>query len=95
MAFNAKRLSAPIKTLDSKPIDKAQLERRILHGFQPMKLELPLEPRSYKDLQAHPLGGLFQDAELQHLETHRDMNSWTEINQSSPKLVGKQILDCM
>ena len=94
-AFNAGRLSAPIGTIDGKTLDKAQLHRRLLNGYKPMRSELPPVPKRHSELASHPFGDLFIQAELQHLQTHKDMNSWTEIDKSDPQARGEQVIQCM
>ena len=46
-------------------------------------------------LENHPLGKQFHQAEIEHLQSHRDMRSWTEIRSKDPGATDKQILDCM
>ena len=55
---------------------------------------MPPPPTRHHELADHPLGHLFEQAELDHLQSHEEMKSWIEVNRSSlQKKV--QILDCM
>jgi hypothetical protein len=94
-AFHAGRLSAPIGTIAGKPVDKAQLLRRLQKGIKPMRSELPPAPKWHHELASHPFGDLFVQAELKHLQTHKEMQSWTEIDRSNPTVRGKQVIQCM
>jgi hypothetical protein len=38
-------------------------------------------------LENHPLGKQFHQAEIEHLQSHRDMRSWTEIRSRTPELL--------
>ena len=41
---------------------------------------LPPPPTRHKDLDMHPLGQLFEQAETDHFQSHIPMNSWTKID---------------
>jgi Reverse transcriptase (RNA-dependent DNA polymerase) len=41
-----------------------------------------------------PLGALFEKAEEDHLQSHEEMKTWTEINKSDPRAKGQPVLDC-
>ena len=56
---------------------------------------LPPAPKWYHELKSHPFGALFEQAELSHLQSHKEMRSWTEIDKEDLHAKGKQILDCM
>ena len=95
-AFNAGRLGNTVMTVAGEPIDRAKLQRWMNNpkpGYLHRK-ELPEPPRRHEDLQDHPLRERFLEAEEDHLKSHKEMNSWTEVNkQGVPKKIG--ILDCM
>ena len=55
--------------------------------------DLPPPPTKHKDIESHPLGRLFEQAEKDHLQNHVPMNSWTVIDQTEAR--GEQILDSM
>ena len=94
-AFHAGQLSAPIGTIAGKPVDKAQLLRRLQKGIKPMRSELPLAPKWHHELASYPFGDLFVQAELKHLQTHKEMQSWTEMDWSDLTVQGKQVIQCM
>ena len=56
---------------------------------------LPAAPERHHDLQKHPLGHLFLQAEEDHLASHVEKESWTEISRDEAKQGGRQVLDCM
>ena len=57
------------------------------------KRNLPPPPKTVKDLLNHPFRKEFEAAQRDHLESHKPMKSWVEVNQSQAK--GHQILGCM
>ncbi|KAJ3454849.1 hypothetical protein MRS44_013449 [Fusarium solani] len=57
--------------------------------------QMPPLPRSHADLETHLLGNLFKEAEANHLRSHDEMRSWTEISRQDLRARGNQILDCM
>ena len=95
-AFNAGRMSQRVGNLNGKSLDRAQIQR-LLRSPQGMKSlnrrNLPPPPTRHKELESHPLGHLFEQAEKDHLQSHVPMKSWTAIDQSDAR--GEQILDCM
>ena len=60
-----------------------------------MRSELPLAPKWHHELVSYPFSDLFVQAELKHLQTHKEMQSWTEIDQSDLTVQGKQVIQCM
>ena len=82
--------------LDGKILDRAQLQRllRSPKGMRGVhRRNLPPPPTRHKDLEMHPLGQLFEQAETHHLQSHIPMNSWTKIDRLDAQ--GEQVLDCM
>ncbi|EEA25069.1 conserved hypothetical protein [Talaromyces marneffei ATCC 18224] len=55
--------------------------------------DLPPAPKSHREVETHPLGWLFEEAEKAHLKSHDPYGSWTTVPIGKAK--GKQILDCM
>jgi hypothetical protein len=94
-AFMAGTRAAPIGRYEGKIIDKAQLQRMLSKGIKPHQSQLPPPPKAFSDLKAHPLYDMFKEAERVHLESHKQMKSWTEVPASPIKRTGHQILDCM
>jgi hypothetical protein len=94
-AFMAGTQAAPISTKDGKPFDKAKLHRMLAQGVKVCLKDLPKLPTSFGDLQNHPMGLLFKEAEESHLRSHRDMKSWVEVPASPIRKSGQQVLDCM
>lgn len=94
-AFNAGRLASPIGTLDGKVIDKAKLQRLLKKPRSVHQSQLPKLPRHHRDLRDHPMGVQFEQAERDHLRSHREMESWIEIDLDDQRTLGKQTLDCM
>ena len=82
--------------LNGQILDRTQIQR-LLRSPAGMKAvhrqNLPPPPTRHTDIETHPLGHLFEQAEKNHLQSHVPMNSWTEIDQTEAK--GEQVLDCM
>ncbi|KAK4205845.1 hypothetical protein QBC37DRAFT_488446 [Rhypophila decipiens] len=55
--------------------------------------DLPPAPSSYQSLKRHPLEEQFREAMNDHMQSHRQMRSWSECGPSTAK--GSRILDCM
>ena len=79
---------------DNRVITKAQLERMLKKPKSIHRRDLPSPPKRHDDLIEHPLGHLFEQAEIEHLKSHELMKSWTEINSRDPRTKGHRILDC-
>ncbi|KAI7772858.1 hypothetical protein LA080_001633, partial [Diaporthe eres] len=94
-AFMAGTKAAPMAKSDGNILDKAQIERRLRQGVKMPRRQLPEPPKWHKDLINHQFGSLFKQAEVDHLQSHAEMRSWTEIRKKDPRAAGKQILDCM
>jgi Reverse transcriptase (RNA-dependent DNA polymerase) len=96
-AFYAGRLSARISRFQGRAIDRAQVQRLREQGrLMTLKVTgLPPPPKSHYDLKNHAFGALFEQAEIDHLESHSQTNSWTEISRRDPRIRGKQIISCM
>jgi hypothetical protein len=94
-AFMAGTHSGTIGQYEGKPIDKALLQRILLKGVKPHQSQLPPPPKAFSDLKTHPLHDMFKEAERVHLESHQQMQSWSEVPASPIRRAGHQILDCM
>jgi hypothetical protein len=94
-AFMAGTHSGTIGEHEGKPIDKAQLQRILSKGVKPHQSQLPPPPKAFSDLKTHPLYDMFKEAERVHLESHQQMQSWSEVPASPVRRAGHQILDCM
>ena len=94
-AFNAGRLSAPVGRFQGKVVDKAQVQRLRERGKLTTlkRAELPPPPNRHHELKSHAFGALFEQAELDHLESHKKLNSWTEIPKEG--IHNNQIIDSM
>ena len=80
--------------MNDKVISKAQLERLLRKPLALHRRDLPPPPTKHSDLEKHPIGHLFEQAELVHLKSHETMKSWLEINLRDPKVKGHRVLDC-
>ena len=83
-AFCAGRLSVPIGQIKGKIVDKAQVQRLMEKGIRIKRSMLPPAPKWHHELKSHPFGALFEQAELSHLQSHKEMRSWTEIDKEDP-----------
>ncbi len=103
-AFTAGRLVQPEKiqrsrrrigkgSITRENVELAMNTRQGLESFH--RKQLPPEPKTHRDLEAHPLGDLFIQAEIDHLRSHAHMDSWTEIEKKDPTAKGQQVLGCM
>jgi hypothetical protein len=94
-AFMAGTQGGLVGTHHGKIIDKTQMNRRLRQGLKLHLSELPPPPTSHTKLETHPLRSWFKEAEKEHLESHREMESWSETPVKTARLTGQQILDCM
>jgi len=93
-AFLAGRLGNAVTKVGDVIYDRAKLQRLLLTPRALHRRNLPPEPTRHDQLQDHPMGQLFEQAEEDHLKSHHEMKSWIEVQRSSiPKK--QQILDCM
>ena len=93
-AFLAGRVGNATVKVENSIYDRAKLQRLLQKPRSFYRRDLPTPPTRHDQLQEHPMGHLFEQAEEEHLKSHRDMKSWSEILRSSvPKK--QQILDCM
>ena len=76
-------------------IDKAQLKRLLAKGVKIHQSQLPDPPTARSNLDTHPMGELFKEAQRLHLDSHKVTKSWTEVPYKAAKASGQQILDCM
>ncbi|KAL1996476.1 hypothetical protein VTN49DRAFT_8076 [Thermomyces lanuginosus] len=98
--FNGATRSTVVKDpqTDSKSAErnatKSSLLRRIQKGERVHRREFPEPPKNHNDLDTHPLGELFRDAEKDHLGSHAKKESWTMVSVQEPRKENAQILDC-
>uniref|UniRef100_A0A093ULN7 Retrovirus-related Pol polyprotein from transposon TNT 1-94 n=1 Tax=Talaromyces marneffei PM1 TaxID=1077442 RepID=A0A093ULN7_TALMA len=74
--------------------DHVSLQRRLRSGRRLQSIlvrDLPPAPKSHREVETHPLGWLFEEAEKAHLKSHDPSGSWTTVPIGKAK--GKQILD--
>jgi hypothetical protein len=74
---------------------QTSIERKLRQGVKMHRNSLPPPPTKHQDLKHHPFGTLFQEAEESHLQSHKEMRSWTEIRKKDARAVGQQVLGCM
>ena len=67
--------SGAVGKVNSKVISKAQLERLLRKPLALHRRDLPPPPTKHSDLKEHPMGHLFEQAELDHLKSHEIMKS--------------------
>lgn len=94
-AFNAGRLAQGVGSMGGKLIDRAKVQRLTQKpgGLRTLyRKDLPQPPSTHRDLEVHPFGAAFEEAEKDHLQSHAQMRSWTEVSRSSLK--DHKILDC-
>jgi hypothetical protein len=80
--------------VNNKVVSKAQLERLLRKPQALHRRDLLPLPTKHLDLEKHPLGHLFEQAELVHLKSHETMNSWLEISSRDPRTKGYRVLNC-
>ena len=93
-AFLAGSRSGAVGKVNNKVISKAQLERLLRKPLALHRRDLPPPPTKHSDLEEHPMGHLFEQAELEHLKSHEIMKSWLEISSRDPQVKGHRVLDC-
>ena len=79
-------------------VNKARIMRILRQAGRMQRIhrrDLPPEPQRHEDLQTHILGEAFKQAELDHLSSHAQMQTWSEVAKSDPMMKDHQILDCM
>lgn len=93
-AFHAATRASVMVTEDKTRITRSVFERRQRSGKAIHRKELPAPPNRHEELDNHPLGSAFKEAELSHLRDHEQVRSWIEIDRRDPQVRGHQILDC-
>jgi hypothetical protein len=81
----------------SKPKIEAQTSQNPLvpQGQAYHRKQLPAATDTPRDLQGHKFEREFKQAEIDHLESHRQMKTWIEISRFDSRVRDSQILDCM
>ena len=92
--FLAGSQAGAVGKVNNKVINKAQFERLLKKPQALHQRDLPPLPKRHSDLQEHPMGHLFEEAELEHLKSHELMRSWLEISSRDPRIKGNKVLDC-
>jgi hypothetical protein len=93
-AFLAGSRSGSVGKVNNKVINKAQLERLLRKPLALHRRDLPPLPIKHSDLEEHPMGLLFEQAEMEHLKSHETMKSWLEIRSRDSQTKGHKVLDC-
>src|SRR4051812_37735174 len=74
--------------------DRAKIQRLLQVPRAIHRKNIPPPPTRHDQLADHSFGHLFEQAEETHLQSHKEMRSWTEILRCD--VPGRpQILDCM
>jgi len=94
-AFMAGTDAGNIGKYNGNVVDKAQIKRLLAKGVKIHRSQLPPPPTFKTNLEEHPMGELFKEAQRSHLDSHKQTKSWTEVLYKSAKATGQQILDCM
>jgi hypothetical protein len=94
-AFMAGTQAGKVGKFRGEAIDKAQMKRLLAKGVKIHRSQLPPPPTMHTNLDTHPMGEQFKEAERVHLHSHKQMKSWTEVPLKPTKAEGRQILDCM
>jgi hypothetical protein len=93
-AFYAGMKSTVVQDQQGRHLTRQAVERRLRNGIRIRRIELPKPPKHHLDLDWHPMGALFKMAEIEHLKSHEEMRSWTEISRKDPQAKGHKILNC-
>ncbi|KAK4119757.1 hypothetical protein N657DRAFT_626345, partial [Parathielavia appendiculata] len=63
----------------AKKLSQEEITQRIRDKIPIKQSELPPPPERHEDLADHIMGDLFLQAEFEHLQSHKEMDSWTVI----------------
>ncbi|RYP53280.1 hypothetical protein DL770_010999 [Monosporascus sp. CRB-9-2] len=85
---NGTKMKAQVDTFEHN-----QIKRLLQAGKKIHRKHLPPAPKTHKELRDHPIGNEFRKAEKDHLNSHKQISSWTKCDRK--KADGKQLLDCM
>ena len=91
--FLARSRSGMAGKVNNKVVSKAQLERLLRKPLALYRKDLLPLPMKHSDLEEHPMGHLFEQAEVEHLKSYKIMKSWLEINSRDLKVKGYKVLD--
>jgi hypothetical protein len=83
---------------ENRTVNRARIKRILSQPNGLHKLhqrELPPEPNCHEDLEYHLLGKEFKKAEEDHIQSHIQMKTWTEVSRKDPAVKDHQMLDCM
>ena len=94
-AFMAGTQAGKVGKYKGDPIDKAKMKRLLATGVKIHRSQLPPPPTFKTNLDKHPMGELFKEAQRSHLDSHEITKSWVEVPYKTAQATGQQILDCM
>jgi hypothetical protein len=57
--------------------------KRLLELETIYQKQLPPEPKTYQDLEAHSLRDLFKQAEINYLQSHAKIDFWSKIEKKN------------
>lgn len=78
-AFMAGTKAGKVRNLAGERLDKAKLERMMRNGKKPHRSQLPPAPQANGLREDHELFYLFKEAEVTHLQSHKETRSWLEV----------------
>ncbi|KAL6174405.1 hypothetical protein ACJQWK_00528 [Exserohilum turcicum] len=87
-AFMAGTEAGSIGDHNGSAIDKAQLRRLLSKGVKIHQSQLPEPPTARSNLDEHPMGELFKEAQRAHLDSYKITNSWVEVPYKAVKASG-------
>jgi hypothetical protein len=93
-AFYAGTKATVVKAEHGRPVTRADFQRLQRSGKRFHRRDMPAPPNRHSDLQDHPFGKLFAQAEADHLQSHAEMRSWIEISSRDERVRGHKVLDC-
>lgn len=93
-AFYAGTKATVVKAEHGRPVTRAVFQRLQRSGERFHRRNMPEPPQRHSELAEHPFGELFAQAEADHLQSHAEMRSWTEISSRDKRVRGHKVLDC-
>ncbi|KAK4102383.1 hypothetical protein N658DRAFT_390358, partial [Parathielavia hyrcaniae] len=92
-AFYAGTKATVVKAEHVRPVTRADFQRLQRSGKGFHRRNMPAPPSRHSDHQNRPFGKLFAQAEADHLQSHAEMRSWTEISSRDERVRGHKVLD--
>jgi hypothetical protein len=68
-----------VHEIEGKRVNDASITRKIIKGYRPHHSKLPPPPSANSLKRDHSLYELFKKAEVDHLNSHKKTESWTEV----------------